>query len=82
VDNSTEGGKLAEARAWLLEALADGQPHSAGELQERARRVGIATRTLRHVAGPLGVQITPIYAPGHKGYAGWLWALPQRQEAR
>src|SRR5215469_4310890 len=32
-----EVGKLAEARAWLVSALADGQPHSAGELQMQAQ---------------------------------------------
>ena len=80
--DSVEVGKVAEARAWLLEALADGQPHLAGDLQARAREAGIVTRTLRHAAGQLHIQVEPVHTPGKRGFAGWQWTLPQREGAR
>lgn len=66
----SEPGKLAEARAWLLKTLADGQPHRAGDLQRQASAAGIKKRTLQLAAQEVAL-VEPIY--GKKGIQSWQW---------
>lgn len=66
----SETGKLAEARAWLLKALADGNAHRAGDLQQQANAAGIKKRTLQLAAQEVAL-IEPVY--GKRGIQSWQW---------
>ncbi len=61
---------LDEAQAWLREALSDG-PAPVPELKQRARRDGIAWRTLERAKEALGV--TSHRPPGSES---WSWTMP------
>jgi hypothetical protein len=69
---------LADAVAWLREALADGLVE-AGTLLDRAKAVGIAERTLRRARRRLGATTRKETFSGQ-----WVWALADEagQDAR
>src|SRR5206468_2809215 len=66
------GGALAEAQAFLREALADG-PRAASDVEALARERGLAIGTVRRAKKPLGV-VTRKAGPADGGR--WRWELP------
>jgi putative DNA primase/helicase len=69
---SGKSGKLAEAKEFLREELADG-PKGAETIIAAAARLEISERTLRRARKDL--KIVPRHDPDFKG--GWLWELPK-----
>lgn len=68
----SEGGALEEAKQWLLDVLSDG-PVPAVDLKLKAKRDGIAIRTLTRAKQSLGV------VSDREGYSSdgqWIWSAP------
>jgi hypothetical protein len=72
-DNEDDKSQLDEAIDWLKAELTDGQQRSA-ELLKKAKHDGVAEPTLRKAKARLRVRVT-------KGFAGWLWELPEPKGA-
>lgn len=62
-----------EAKEWLSEQLTDG-PMAARKVEERARRAGFASITIRRAGKELGLKTKRVGAAG--GGATYFWALP------
>jgi hypothetical protein len=60
-----------EAKAFLRDFLADGQPHDVGEVKDYADQEGIAGPTLKRAKKDLGVLSTKADMSGP-----WMWRLP------
>jgi hypothetical protein len=72
-ESAEDRSVLAEVRAWLRQALADG-PRPAGEVQSEARIMGFAFQTYRAARKAEGV--TTRKAQGLNG--PWLLSLPEQ----
>ena len=65
---------LAEAKAFLLEELADG-PRTAKQVDKARRDAGIAEKTLRRAGHALGVKHRKV---GFGDDGAWVWELPAK----
>ena len=70
-----EHSALAEARAYLSEALADGQ-QPARDIEREAEGLGISKGTLRRAREALHIETIAIRTAGDVGVQRWDWRLP------
>jgi hypothetical protein len=64
-----------EAIEFLRDSLSDG-PRPSKELEQEARELGIASRTLRRARKTLGAAARRMGEQGKRGAGAWLWELP------
>jgi hypothetical protein len=75
---TSEGGSaLHDAKAFLLDLLADGEV-PANEIYAQADNRDIAKRTLHRAKEELRVLAVKSGDPGEKGFRKWYWKLPQK----
>ncbi|MHB8312383.1 MAG: AAA family ATPase [Candidatus Dormibacteria bacterium] len=67
-----EQSALAEAEEWLRDALSEGPPVAAKDIQRQGRDAGFSDRTVRRAKVSLGVRSGKTGARG-----GWAWSLSQ-----
>lgn len=68
------GNHARQEAAEFLEELLTGGPLPADEVEQRAKRAGVAPRTLQRAKKELGVLSSRVGTPGGRGY--FTWSLP------
>jgi hypothetical protein len=67
--------KIKQAMAWLQEALKDGLPRPAADLEQQARADGFTHSTLADARRRLSIR-------SEKRGAAWYWIPPARRPSR
>ena len=66
---------MVDAKEWLLDYLADGEPHYVKEIRKDARSVGLMKSDLRTARKEAGRIITESNLNPLTGEIDWFWRL-------